>query len=320
MRVKRTTLALIGVPVLAAVVLGGLALALRKTTVPPLTPSAQKSIGARRARTLACQYRLHAPFTGIATNPLIGAHVKSFEQATGSHLQIVEYYNSFSTKFQSWEAKQVIALGALPFIQLNPRHVRLTAIAAGKYDAQIRTYADAVRAFRCTVMISFGHEMNGWWYPWGRPDTTPATFIAAWRHIYRIFARQHVLNVIWSWDPTHQYNFKVASLASEWYPGNAYVDIVGIDGYLGKGQNFKEIFAPQLANIRSVTSKPVFLAETGVAGGIHQARQIANLFASLRSYHLSGLVWFDLNRKQPWRLEGRPTALAAYRKAIKGLS
>ncbi|MDA8323076.1 MAG: hypothetical protein M0030_25160, partial [Actinomycetota bacterium] len=182
---KRTTLALIGVPVLAAVVLGGLALALRKTTVPPLTPSAQKSIGARRARTLACQYRLHAPFTGIATNPLIGAHVKSFEQATGSHLQIVEYYNSFSTKFQSWEAKQVIALGALPFIQLNPRHVRLTAIAAGKYDAQIRTYADAVRAFRCTVMISFGHEMNGWWYPWGRPDTTPATFIAAWRHIYR---------------------------------------------------------------------------------------------------------------------------------------
>ena len=75
-------------------------------------------------------------------------------------------------------------------------------------------------------------------------------------------------------------------------------------------------FAEQLRNIRSVSDRPIYLAETGVAGGPGQGQQIAQLFASLRGYRLFGLVWFDLNRKQPWRLEGRPAGLAAYRKAV----
>ena len=70
------------------------------------------------------------------------------------------------------------------------KDVSLASIAVGHYDAYLRTYAHAVRTFRCRVVLSFGHEMNGSWYSWGRPQTSPATFIAAWRqHLSRVQGR-----------------------------------------------------------------------------------------------------------------------------------
>ena len=320
---RRSGLATLVMPFAAAAVVAGVLAGTHHTTVPSLNPAAPLPGQAANQAPVTCPHRrLPRPFTGIAINPDIGAHVRAFRQATGAPVSMVEFYNPFPQPFQQWEAAQAVATGAVPLIQLNPRHVSLTAIARGAYDPQIRQYAEAVKAFRCRIVLSFGHEMNGWWYSWGLPDTRPGTFIAAWRHIHDVFAAQHVSNVSWSWDPSHldqKFKTKAASPASEWYPGDRYVNWVGLDGYLRSGQTFREIFARQLRNIRSVSNRPVYLAETGVAGGLDQGRQIAQLFASLRGYRLLGLVWFDLDRKQPWRLEGRPAGIAAYRKAVSQL-
>jgi mannan endo-1,4-beta-mannosidase len=316
---KRAVLVAVIVPVAAAAAAAGVLVSTHHTAVPPLGSPA-KSGHARSTTPASCPTgAVRMPFAGVAINASVRAHVTSFVKATGTPVRVAEFFDAFTSPFQRWEAAQATALDATPLIQLNPRHISLARIAAGGYDSMIRKYARAVKSFRCTIILSFGHEMNGWWYTWGRPWTRPATFIAAWRHIHDIFAAHHVTNVIWSWDPTHQYQHKGASPASEWYPGNAYVDWVGIDGYLGKGQNFADVFTRQLHYIRSVTRKPVFLAETGVAGGPAQGWQIANLFGSLKKDGLSGLIWFDVNRKQPWRLEGRPAALAAYRKGVASL-
>src|SRR5215472_4167479 len=320
---RRAALATLAMPFAAAVASGGLLLATHHLAVPPLNPSAPVPGSAGAAALGPCEGdTLPRPLIGIAINPQITAHVTAFQRATGVRVRLVEFFNSFNEPFQRWEAQQAVALGALPLIQLNPRNVSLAEVARGGYDAQIRQYADAVRNFRCRLVISFGHEMNGWWYSWGLPDTTPATFITAWRHIHDVFAAQGAKTVIWSWDPSHLYQrFKnnSASPAGRWYPGDSYVDWIGIDGYLGLGQTFKGVFAHQLSNIRGVTNRPVYIAETGVAGGPSQSWQITGLFAALRQYHLMGLVWFDLNRKQPWRLEGRPAAIDAYRKAVAKL-
>ena len=320
---KRASVATLTMPFAAAATFAGILLATHHVAVPSLGPAAPVRGRAAATAPGPCeQSRLATPFTGIAINPQIAGHVRAFQRATGSRVSLVEFYNPFTRPFQRWEAAQAVAVDAVPMIQLNPRNVSLAQVAGGRYDAQIRRYADAVRSFSCRVAISFGHEMNGWWYSWGLPATTPATFIAAWRHVHDIFAAEGASNVIWSWDPSHlyrRYGSKSASPASEWYPGDRYVDWIGIDGYLRRGQTFGQIFAHQLRNIRAITAKPVFLAETGVAGSPSQAWQIAQLFASLRQYHLAGLVWFDLNRKQPWRLEGRPAGLAAYRKAVATL-
>ena len=72
-------------------------------------------------------------------------------------------------------------------MQIDPTGVSLTAIASGHYDAYLRSYASAVKAFGRQVILSFGHEMNGSWYSWGYRHTSPAVFVAAWRHIVTVF-------------------------------------------------------------------------------------------------------------------------------------
>jgi mannan endo-1,4-beta-mannosidase len=267
-----------------------------------------------------CKGKIPQPFAGIATSGNFAANVATFRRSTGAHLRIIEVYNPFPGPFQSAEAGQIESLHALPLIQLNPRRISMGLLASGAYDSYIRSYARQVKAFGCYVALSFGHEMNGWWYPWGLPWTRPKVYIAAWRHFHAVFTAAGARNVIWSWDPTHQYSQykpgKVAYPAKMFYPGNRYVDWIGFDGYIGGGQNFNDIFRHQLRDIRRLTRKPIYLAETGVGDGSHAARQIANLFAGIWHWHLAGLVWFDLNRKNSWSLDNKPTKDAAFRQAI----
>ena len=299
----------------------------KASPAPPGGPSASAS-PAQTKKSLAyprvnrpCQGKVAEPFTGIATSGSFAANVASFRQATGAHLRVVEFYNPFPGPFDRGEAQQAVALHAIPLIQLNPRRISMSQLAAGAYDSDIRFYAQQVRSFGCKVMLSFGHEMNGWWYPWGLPFTTPKVFKAAWRHLHKVFADEHVHNVIWSWDPTHQYSAsksgRRAYPAGMWFPGNKYVDWIGIDGYLGAGQTFNDVFGHQLRDLRKLTSKPIYLAETGVGDGHAAGRQVANLFAGILRWHLAGLVWFDLNRKNSWSVEGKPAKDRAFRQALR---
>jgi mannan endo-1,4-beta-mannosidase len=314
---RRTVAAAVALPVGAALVVGLLVLATRPSSL--LHPSTVMRTPSKSSATpvpAACiDRKVPTPFTGVAINPPITEAAQSFSHATKTKLSIIEFYSGFPRPFPRYEAKEAVASGALPLIQLNPRHVSLASIADGRYDSYLRNYARVVRAFRCRVVLSFGHEMNGFWYSWGRPRTSPVTFIAAWRHIYRFFKREHVQNVTWSWDPDHVWQpDHGGSLASQWWPGAAYVDWIGMDGYQRPGETFKSIFAKQLANIRSFTKKPVFIAETGVQPSADRTSQISGLFSALRRYDLTGLIWFDINRKEPWKLEGDPAGLAAFHK------
>jgi hypothetical protein len=268
-----------------------------------------------------CQGKIPQPFAGIATDGHFDRNVAAFRRYAGPHLHLVEFYNPFPAPFQRSEAQQIVNMRALPLIQLNPRRMSMAKLAAGAYDGAIRRYARQVKAFGCYVVLSLGHEMNGWWYPWGLPGTTPRAFKAAWRHFFGIFEAQHVTNVIRSWDPSHEHvHFsatKRAWPASMWFPGNRYVDWIGIDGYFGPGRtSFDKVLRFQLRNIRRVTHKPIYLAETGVADGARQGPQIAGLFAGIWRWHLAGLVWFDLNRRNGWSLGGKPRKDAAYRRAV----
>ncbi len=317
----------LGTPILVAVLCGEILTSTHHTKVPPLTlppmPTAAPSPlpvyhphGNLLTDQKACRGSVPHPFAGIAVRGDIVQHVKTFKQATGAPLRVIEYYNRFPGKFQKSEAEQVVENGAVPLIQLNPRKVDLNQIVSGRFDTVIEQYATAVKEFACRVILSFGHEMNGWWYTWGLPTTSPALYKAAWRHVFNIFKAADVTNVIWSWDPTHQHlQFtagKVATPASEWYPGDKYVDIIGIDGYLNPNQNFDEVFRDALVNIRSVAHRPIFIAETGVAPTPIEAEQISALFAGMRQYNLQGIIWFEETAKQKWPLEGRPAADRAY--------
>ena len=83
------------------------------------------------------------------------------------------------------------------------------------------------------VIIGFGHEMNGSWYPWGYRHVAPALFVAAWRHIVKLFRQQGADDVTWLWTVNIISGGRIPSPAP-WWPGSAYVTWVGIDGYYFK--------------------------------------------------------------------------------------
>ena len=71
----------------------------------------------------------------------------------------------------------------------SPRYARHANIIAGKHDDYIRSFAVAAKAFRTPVILRFAHEANGRYFPWSAThfDNTAASYVAAWRHIHRIF-------------------------------------------------------------------------------------------------------------------------------------
>jgi Glycosyl hydrolase family 26 len=318
--------AALAMPFAVAVTVGGIVIGTHHATLPSAltaTASVQK-----RA---ACKSEVRH-FAGIAaasqSSQFDPVTYREYAMPSGG---IFEFYTSFPRKFDVAGAEHAVQLHAVPLIQLNPgkRHPKvIRQIANGVYDPQIRQYADAVKHFKSCVIISFGHEMNGWWYRWGGRWTKPATFIKAWRHVHDIFEEQHATNVIWSFDPSHQYqqlpkkSHLAATPAGKWYPGSKYVDIIGLDGYLGlnnKGlpQSFGGIFGFQINNLKKF-DKPIYLAETAVSPGPHAAAQIADLFAGIKANHLAGLVWFDAVGKHDYRLGINNAEDVAYKKGLAG--
>ena len=263
-------------------------------------------------------------------SPLVGVYepgapgswsqITQFTDATGVKPRIVSYYSSWRDPFSTSFAQAAWGHDAYVLVQLEPKGVPLASIAAGGSDAYLRSYADAVLAFGHPVILSFGHEMNGTWYPWGDGHTPASTFVAAWRHIVRVFRAAGAANVTWLWTVNSIEG--AASSLSQWWPGAAWVNWTGIDGYYYQAtDSFGSVFGSTIADIRTFSSAPVLIAETAVGTTADRENQIDALFAGVRAERLAGVVWFDEAQHaglyhQDWRLEDDPNALAAFTAAV----
>lgn len=262
------------------------------------------------------------PFVGDAPGAPWQADVAQFTRAAGTRPSVIENYTAFGSAFNAVRACEVIRLGALPLIQWNPRHASMAAIAAGRYDAYLSSYAKAVRDFHGQVVLSFAHEMNGKWFSWGYTHTRPTVFIAAWRHVHDLFARAAVRNVIWLWNVNrdiHRSHPAVVSPPAQWWPGSRYVNWAGIDAYFNNpADTFASVFNVTLTALRRLTHDPVLITETAAGPGPQQGRQIRSLFAGVaKAPGVLGFVWFDLDRRQQWHIENRPAALAVFRREAR---
>lgn len=247
--------------------------------------------------------------------PLSYGRIFHFAKAIGYRPNIVVYYSAWGEPFQRSFAAKAKRNGAVPIIQIDPRDVSLKAIAVGRYDSYLMSYARDVHAFGGPVVIGFGHEMNGRWYPWGLGHVSPGTWIAAWKHIVRFFRAQGVGNVTWMWT-VNALSGKVASPV-RWWPGSSYVTWIGIDGYYySPRDSFSTVFGSTIRVLRKLTSTPILLSETAVAPTADRTRNIPGLFNAIRVNHLLGLVWFDHSARQDWRLEDDSAALATFRREV----
>ena len=287
---------------LAVASLAGASLRLTGSSVSP-PPAAHASL----PPSLASYLGVFEPGAPPAYDP-----VADFAAAVGRKPNLLGFYSGWTEPFDTSFAQTLHRNGVIPFVQIDPTDASIAAIANGTYDDYLRTYADSVRGFDHNVVIGFGHEMNAPWYSWGYRHVTPATFVAAWRHIVTLFRDEGADNVTWVW--TVQADEPGTRPIASWWPGAQYVTWVGIDGYYYRPTDtFGSVFGQTIDQVKAFTSKPVLLSETAVGPHAGQIVKILDLFQGMVAYKTLGLVWFDVAQhggidRQDWRIEDSPQA------------
>jgi mannan endo-1,4-beta-mannosidase len=248
--------------------------------------------------------------------------VTDFATAVGREPDLVLLYSGWGEPFLTQFAETAYAHGAEPVVQIYPpANGNLAEIAMGRRDGYLRSYAAQVRAFGHPVVLSFAPEPNGPWYPWGWTLTPAPTWVAAWRHVVTVFRASGATNV--TWLLTLNTSFRRSGPVAAYWPGAAYVDWIGVDGYYERPrETFRNHFLPTVRAVRKLTRKPLLLSEVAVGPIAGQLRGITDLFAATRHYGLTGLVWFDKRQNrgiyhQDWRLEDNPAAVALFRREAR---
>jgi hypothetical protein len=262
------------------------------------------------------------------------AQVRGIEHLLGRKVNVVNFYAGWThAGFATRALDAVDALGAVPQVTWEPWNYRLgtkqaryalSRIVAGDFDGYIRGWAKAAAKWGKPLLLRFAQEMNGTWYPWGATvnGNTAGEYVRAYRHVASVKAT----NVIWVWSPNILYPGAV-SLSSV-YPGNAYVNWIGVDGYnwgtslphKGGWRSPAAVFVPTLDALKRLApTKPVMIAETASAEqGGSKAAWITNLFKLLQKYpEVRAVSWFNYNKGGTnWKITSSKTAVRAMKNSL----
>ena len=228
----------------------------------------------------------------------------------------------------------VRARGAAPLMTWEPwdwakgaaqPDYRLSRITAGAFDGYLRTFAAQVKAEGGVLYLRFAPEMNGDWNPWSEKvnGNRPGDYVKAWTHVRSVFAAAGATNVRWVWTPiiNHYGSTPLPGL----FPGATQVDLVGLDGYnwgtttaTSTWQSYTEIFASSLTQVRSLCTKPLWLAEVGCTEqGGNKAAWVDDMFARVKAdARVSALVWFNANKETDWRVNSSSASLRAFKRGL----
>jgi hypothetical protein len=105
----------------------------------------------------------------------------------------------------------------------------MAGCAAGAYNDKWRQFGDNIRAAGLDdeTIIRLGWEFNGNWYKWQAKD--PAQFARCWRQIVAT-VEQVAPGLRWDWSVNRGRGQSVPDPRAA-YPGDGYVDIIGVDSY-----------------------------------------------------------------------------------------
>jgi Glycosyl hydrolase family 26 len=221
--------------------------------------------------------------------------VTDFEKQTGRQLDIVHSYHPWDDEFPDQMDKWAVDNNRMLLLSWAGTDTRV--IQTGRYDDMIRQRARAVRALGKPIFLQWRWEMD-------RPNLrasiwTAEDYIAAWRHIRKIFADEKADNVSWVWCPTAA-GF-TENRAAPFYPGDSDVDWVCADVYTGQGlDDFGTAASAFLDWAKGHPTKPIMIGEWATSdlfpGGqtawLDQAKQVAQDNPSIKA-----LVYFDANDK-----------------------
>lgn len=333
------TLAL-AVPLAACTASAGPGSATPATAPPPTT--AGPTAAAPSAPTT-----LHGVYPGGRTgeeDDLTPADVASYERAVGKTAAWVYFSDNwyhgrrFPTRTITW----IRQTGSLPWLRLMLRSsseqdvaeptYSLTAILAGRFDADLKRWCDDARDAG-PMVVEWGTEANGEWFSWngrwnGGSRTTgygdpavadgPERFVDVYRHLVGTCRAEGATNLAWAWHvdaeswPQEQWN----DLEAYW-PGSDWVDLIAVSAYGAQTPTDTESASlrslldpvyPRLVALAQPGGEPIVLAEFGVTDHNPHVDQAAWARAALtdltsgRWPGLAGFSWWN----EAWENDDHP--------------
>jgi hypothetical protein len=279
--------------------------------------------------------------------------VAKFEEMSRKPASVIEFFQPFAEcggpscsfyDFPTTPMNNIRAHGSIPVLSwssqsipssLNEPDFQLSDVIEGRYDEYITEFAHEAAAWGHPFFLRFNWEMNGTWFPWseGVNGNAPGQYVAAWRHVHDLFSSAGATNVTWVWCPFVDPGNNFQSIASL-YPGDAYVDWTGLDGY-NWGTNptsprgwrsFDQLFRGTYDRIVEgiAPAKPMMIAEVGSSEyGGSKADWVRDATAKAATEYPSirALLWFDkFDDGMDWPLETSASAGAAFAEGVQSPS
>ena len=216
-------------------------------------------------------------------------------------------------------AKADLQAGRIPLINWEPDGIDFNRIVSGSLDATINARANGAKALNGRFFLDFAAEMNGdeaW------SGNNAPLYVSAYKHIHDLFTAAGATNVIWAWCPNVTDTNGTNKTTMDYYPGDAYVDWTGVDGYNwggGDWQSFRQVFA-NIYPLLAAKNKPIIIGEMASAEqGGDKGAWIDAMIPTLKAQYplFKAVVWFDINKENDWRVNSSPAALAAFSKMAK---
>ncbi|MDP9091824.1 MAG: hypothetical protein M3N95_02500 [Actinomycetota bacterium] len=243
-------------------------------------------------------FGIYVPHQSLSAVPEVTA-------AAGTAPSVFSLFVTYDSGFTTSTLTNVYASGATPFVTFEPwswttgtspnqPQYSLSTIYSGRYDTQLRTLARAIAAYQRGVYFRFAHEMNGWWMPWAESvnGNKPGDYVKAWRHVHDLFASVGATNARWVWSPAQVMSHVNETPMAELYPGDGYVNYVGMSCY-GHSGTAATTCGATLTGLSAITTKHVILSEIG-ADGTNQANWITSLAPFISTNpNIIGFVWFN---------------------------
>jgi beta-mannanase len=224
---------------------------------------------------------------------------------------------------------------------------KLQRIIDGQFDGQLEQWAVEARDSRIPLIIEFGTEVNNAYHSWsgkhhggGRtsrygnrdlPDG-PERFRDAYRHIINIFRGKQAKDITWVLhvdarpDPDDEWN-KV----KYYYPGDDYIDWIGISAYGQQKSDEQFMTFEQLINniypqIQEASAiRPLAILEFGIRERADKAKWIGDALDVVKSPkfpRIKAISYWNANHqdkkeKVELRIDSSTQALDTYKNKIK---
>ena len=181
-------------------------------------------------------------------------------------------------------------------------------VLRGEYDEFLCEYAKAIADFGHPVLFRPLNEMNGDWCVYSAYHTCKDTEIykAVYKYIYDIFGSCGALsNTIWVWNPNSKsypdYKWNDAFM---YYPGDEYVDVVGMTAYntgcyyYEQGEEwleFSDLYSEIYEEYSERFDKPLIITEFACADfGGDKAAWMEEMFKEIAGMdRIKIAIWWD---------------------------